>query len=120
MKLYRSRNLPGQWIGEDEHGALMIWNAEPGGWNKRTAYTGSKRGLEECDRRLARGSGWPGGGTGRPPRGGSPPRTFGIRATTDEIATWKQRAKDEHKKPSAWARDELNAAAVRPRSKSKP
>ena len=115
MKLYRSREMPGRWIGEDGHGALVHWPAEPRGWAKRTPYKGGKRGLEEVDPRLARGTGWPGGGTGRPPRQGAPARTFGIRASAEEVEVWKQRAKEEHKRPTVWARDELNAAAARPR-----
>ena len=99
----------------------MVWPAERGGWAKRTAYTGPKRQLEECEPVLARGSGWPGGGTGRPPRqGGAPAKSFGIRATVEEIEAGGRRAGEEHKRPSAWARDALNAAAARPRSKGKP
>jgi hypothetical protein len=120
VRLYRSRDLPGRWIGEDKHGGLVHWPAEPGGWEQRTPYTGPKRVLEECEPTLARGTGWPGGGRGRPARSGAAATTFGVRATTDEIAAWKERAKEEHKKPTVWARDELNAAVTRPRSKGKP
>lgn len=98
----------------------MHWPAEPGGWEQRTPYTGSKRHLEEVKPALARGTGWPGGGRGRPTRSGTAATTFGVRATFDEIARWKERAKEESKRPTVWARDELNAAAARPRSKSKP
>lgn len=121
MKLYRSAEYPGQWIGTDAEGALVRWPAERGGWQRRTPYTGPKRALEEVPAALGRGSGWPGGGTGRPPRDpSSPAKTFGIRATLDEIAAWTQRAQEENKPPSAWARDELNAAAAKPRAKTKP
>jgi hypothetical protein len=120
MKLYKSSEYPGQWIGTDAEGALVRWPAERGGWQRRTPYIGGKRQLEEVNPVLGRGSGWPGGGTGRPPRLPSPAKTFGIRATIDEIAAWTQRADEEHKRPSAWARDELNAAVTRPRGKSKP
>jgi hypothetical protein len=120
MRLYRSQEMPDRWIGEDKHGALVHWPVEPGGWAQRTPYTGPKRALEEVDPRLARGTGWPGGGTGRPPRKGSPAQTFGIRASADEVAAWKRRADEEHKKPTVWAREELNSAAARPRGKSKP
>src|SRR5258705_27981 len=57
MKLYRSKDLPDQWIGEDEHGALMVWKAARGGWAKRTAFTGSTRHLSAGEPARARGSG---------------------------------------------------------------
>ncbi len=120
MRLFRSREMPGRWIGEDKHGGLVHWPAEPGGWTQRTPYTGGKRQLEEVEPSLARGTGWPGGGRGRPPRLGAAATTFGIRATTDEIAAWTQRAEEEHKRPTVWARDTLNAEVARPRGKSKP
>jgi hypothetical protein len=120
MKLYKSAEYPGQWIGTDAEGALVRWPAERGGWQRRTPYTGGKRQLEEVSSVLARGSGWPGGGTGRPPRQGASTRMFGIRATDDEIATWTQRADEEHKRPTVWARDTLNTEAGRPRGKAKP
>lgn len=123
MKLYQSKELPGQWIGEDRHGALMTWPAEPGGWAKRTAYTGAKRQLEELEPALARGSGWPGAGRAPKPRaasGETSARQLAIRATSEELAAWERRASEENKRTSVWARDELNAAIARPRSKSKP
>jgi len=120
MRLFRSRDLPGRWVGEDQDGALVHWPAEPGGWQRRTPYTGGKRQLEACEPALARGTGFPGAGRGRPPRQGTAATTFGVRATIDEITAWKHRAGEEHKKPTVWARDELNAAVTRPRSKSKP
>ena len=120
MRLYRSPEMPDRWIGEDKHGALVHWPVATGGWAQRTPYTGPKRVLEEVDPRLARGTGWPGGGTGRPPRQGSPAQNFGIRASLDEIAAWKSRAEEENKKPTVWARDELNAAVTRRRGKPKP
>ena len=119
MKLYKSAEYPGQWIGTDAEGALVRWPAERGGWQRRTPYTGPKRSLEEVELALARGSGWPGGGTGRPLRHGAATRMFGIRATDDEIASWMERAGDEHKRPAVWARDTLNAEVMRSRSKSK-
>ena len=123
VKLYRSKELPGQWIGEDKHGALMKWPAEPGGWMQRTAYTGGKRQLEEAEPALARGTRWPGAGRARRPRastGEASTRLLAIRATPGELAAWERRASDEGKRPSVWARDELNAAVARPRPKAKP
>jgi hypothetical protein len=120
MKLYRSAEYPGQWIGTDAEGALVRWPAERGGWQRRTPYVGPKRALEEVEPVLARGSGWPGGGIGRPLRHGAPTRMFGIRATDDEIASWAQRAEEEHKRPAVWARDTLNSEIARSRSKTKP
>ena len=113
MKLYRSEEFPGQWIGQDAEGALVRWPAERGGWQRRTPYTGGKRQLEEVEPVRARGSGWPAAGTGRPPRMSAPGRTFTIRATADEIAAWTRRAEEEHKGPTVWARDELNASVAR-------
>jgi hypothetical protein len=127
-KLYRSKEHPDRWIGEDEHGVLMIWPAHRRGWLKRTGFSGPKRQLEEVDASLARGTGWPFGPVGRRPRGSEPSSTLGIRVTTSERAKW-QRAADKHERGlTVWARDELNAAAdrtldedsPRPRSKSKP
>jgi hypothetical protein len=123
VKLYKSKELPDQWIGEDKHGALMTWPAEPGGWAKRTAYTGTKRQLEELEPALARGSGWPGAGRAPKPRaasGEASTRQLAIRATPEEIEAWERRASEEDKRTSVWARDELNAALARPRPKSKP
>ena len=127
-KLYRSKEHPDHWIGEDEHGVLMIWPARPRGWLKRTGFSGSKRQLEEVDPSLARGTGWPFGPVGRRPRDGEASSTLGIRVTTSERAKW-QRAADKHDRNlTVWARDELNEVAdrmlregaTRPRSKGKP
>jgi hypothetical protein len=124
MRLYRSRDNPDHWIGEDQHGALMLWPAEPGGWAKRTAYTGGKRQLEEVEPALARGSGWPGGGRTRKPRAASgepSTRSIGVRATPGERAAWESAAGE--RKLSDWIRDTLNAAAaaatIRSRARSK-
>jgi hypothetical protein len=119
MKLYRSRELPDHWIGEDQHGALVLWPAAKGGWSRRTPYTGGKRQLEEIDPRLARGSGWPGGGAGRPPRSSAPLRHVGIKATEEERESWRRAAADRDRTLSEWARDELNASVARQRSKGR-
>jgi hypothetical protein len=122
MKLYRSREVPDHWIGEDEHGVLMIWPARPHGWMKRRGYVGGKRQLEEIPAALARGSGWPGGGRGPKSRSGTGviSKPVGLRATAEERAAWESAAGD--RKLSEWMRDALNAAAAaaRPRSKAKP
>ena len=123
MKLYKSKDLPGQWVGEDQQGALMRWPAEPGGWTKRTAYAGGKRQLEEVEPALARGTRWPGAGRAPLPRassGEASTRQLAIRATPEELADWERRADEEHKRPSVWARDTLNSEVARPRSKGKP
>jgi hypothetical protein len=119
--------MPGYWIGED-HGALMVWPVERGGWAKRTAYTGGKRQLEEVEPALARGTGWPGGGRGPAPRdaSGKPSKTIGLRCTDDEREKW-ERASGKRAQPFAvWARNTLNSEADRtleddgrPRSKGK-
>jgi hypothetical protein len=123
MKLYKSREHPDRWIGEDEHGNLMVWPVEPGGWAKRTAWTGAKRQLEEVSPALARGTRWPGAGRARKPRSATgEPSThrLTLRATGDEMAAWERRAADEGKPLSTWGRDTLNAELARPRSKAKP
>jgi hypothetical protein len=122
MKLFRSDALPGQWIGEDRHGRLMVWPAEPRGWLKRTAYVGSKRALVPAEPAGARGTGWPGGPTGRKARTGGPslPSPVTIRVTAEERKNWEQAAKDHGRRLSDWCRDTLNRESARPRSKSKP
>src|SRR5436190_12614430 len=96
MRLYRSQDLPGRWIGEDQDGALVHWPAERGGWARRTPYTGGKRQLEECEPALARGTGWPGGGRARRPRApsGKLSKPVTIRASDDEREAWEQAAED--------------------------
>jgi len=122
MKLFRSDTLPDQWVGEDKHGRLMVWPAKPRGWLQRTAYDGPKRGtLIEVDPAEARGTGWPGGPTGRKPRSSGPtlatPVT--IRVTAEERESWERAAKDYGRRLSDWCRGELNAVAARPRGKGK-
>jgi hypothetical protein len=123
VKLYKSKELPGQWIGEDKHGVLMKWPAEPGGWMKCTPYTGGRRQLEVAKPALARGTRWPGAGRAPRPRatsGEASTRQLAVRATPEEFAAWERRASEEAKLTSVWARDELNAVVARPRSKGKP
>lgn len=129
MKLYRTPDLPARWVGEDQDGALVHWPAEDGGWQRRTPYTGPRRSLEEVAPPLARGSGWPGAGRGRAPRSASgiPSKTIGLRVTEEERAQWQRAADIRERNVTAWARDELNAAAERtiaevakPRGKTRP
>ncbi|HWO17722.1 MAG TPA: hypothetical protein VNO30_03065 [Kofleriaceae bacterium] len=82
--------------------------------------SGSWRSSEELEPALARGSGWPGAGRAPKPRaasGEASTRQLAIRATSEELAAWERRASEENKRTSVWARDELNAALARPRSK---
>lgn len=118
MKLFRSPDSK-VWVGEDAAGALMMWAREPGGWSKRTAYTGQRRALEEVAPSLARGTGWPGGGRGPRPRveGERSERRVALRATNAEVETWERRAAQEGKALATWGRDELNEAVKRPRRK---
>jgi hypothetical protein len=113
VKLYRSRDIPDHWVGEDKHGALMLWPVVPGGWAKRTAYTGGKRPLEEVEPALARGTGWPGGGRARKPRSASgvASTSFGIRVTPEERESWKQAARERKMALSDWVREALNNTA---------
>ena len=115
MKLFRSKDHPGFWIGEDRHGALMIWPAEPRGWTKRTHYDGGKRQLEELSASDARGTGWPGGGTGRKPKRGEPAKGLTIRVTDTERREWERAAKSLDSGLSDWVRDTCNREARDPR-----
>lgn len=118
LKLYRSKEHADHWIGEDRHGALLIFPAKARGWASRTPYIGSKRDLEEVSPALARGTKWPGaiGGRVRDPSG-KPSKPVALRATDDERAAWESAA-DEHGMTLAeWARACLNEMAARPRSK---
>jgi hypothetical protein len=115
MRLYRSRDLPEKWVGEDPEGALMVWPAKKRGWSRRTAYVGPRRALEEVEPALARGTGWPGGGRAHHPRSpsGRPSRPVSVRATEEERAAWAGAAKRARRTLSEWCREALNAAAER-------
>src|SRR5215207_3700622 len=104
-RLYRSEEHPDQWIGEDEHGVLMLWPRRPRGWAKRTGYTGGKRDLQEVEPALARGTGWPFGGRGPKSRSpsGAVSQMIGLRATVEERAAWERAAGD--RRLSDWMRD---------------
>jgi len=123
VKLFRSASHPGHWIGEDPQSSsvLWIWPAEPGGWlsDLRRAWTAGRRGLEKAEPALARGTGWPGAGGGRPRRVGAEvsAKRLTLRATADEMAAWEERAEAEGKPLAGWSRDELNAAVERARAK---
>jgi hypothetical protein len=122
MRLYRSQEHPDHWIGEDEHGVLMLWSARPRGWVRRTGYLGARRQLEEVEPALARGA------VRRPRTEGEVPERRGEqddRLTNEERAAWEKAAGD--RKLSDWMRDTLNAAAAAAtppartsRSKAKP
>lgn len=123
MRLFRSKDHPGHWVGEDAHGSLMTWPATPRGWSKRTGYAGPKRQLEEVEPALARGTGWPGGGSGRKPSRGEPSKPLTIRVTDQERGAWESTAKERSQGLSDWIRGTCNAAATeapRPRAKGKP
>jgi hypothetical protein len=115
VKLYRSPDHPGLWIGQDKLGGLVQWPAEPKGWTKRTPFKGSRRGLEVAEPALARGTGWPGTSGGQRPRApsGKPGRNRTIRATDDDWETWREIAEAEGRSVSEWACRELSAAAKR-------
>jgi len=129
LKLYRSKGHADHWIGEDRHGALLIFPAKARGWMSRTPFVGSRLELEEVSPGLARGTKWPGaiGGKSRDPSG-KPSRTVGIRATDDERAAWLRAADASGLKLTDWARRSLNQVAARAaakitrtkRSKAKP
>lgn len=116
VKLYRSPEHPGQWVGTDAEGALLRWPDEANGWTRRTPFTGSKRTLEEVEPALARGTRWPGAGRAprpRDPAGKSSDAQIGIRATKEERALWERAAETRERTLTSWARDELTEAAKR-------
>jgi hypothetical protein len=112
VRLYRSKEHPDHWIGEDEHGALLLWPVEPKGWLRRTPYIGGKRQLEEVEPALARGTGWPGGGHGPAPRAGVTSRNLGIRVADHERTAWESAARASDRKLSDWIRSVCNTAAA--------
>jgi len=117
VKLFRSSQLPGQWIGHDKRLGLVMWPAEKGGWQQRTPYTGPRRALEEVEPALARGTGWPGAGGGRRPlaASGKPSKLVGLRVPEEERAEWEAAAEGDGKTLSEWLRDTANEAARRGR-----
>lgn len=114
LKLYRSKEHAAYWIGEDRHGALLLFPAKARGWASRTPFTGSRLDLEEVSPVLARGTKWPGaiGGKPRDPRG-KPTRTVGIRVTDDERASWQRAADASGSRLTDWARESLNQIAAK-------
>lgn len=120
MKLFKGPDHS-VWIGEDAVGALMYWPREPGGWARRSSYTGQRRILEEVEPALARGTGWPGGGRAPKPRsasGQASSEQLTLRSTPDEMEGWRKRAADDGKPLAVWGRDTLNAEAARPKKRS--
>ena len=118
LKLYRSKAHADHWIGEDRHGALLIFPAKPRGWVSRTPFPGSRLDLEEVSPVHARGTKWPGaiGGKSRDPSG-KPSRTVGIRATDDERTAWQRAADTGGISLTDWARRSLNQVAARATAK---
>ena len=114
LKLYRAKAHAEHWVGEDRHGALLIFPAKARGWASRTPFSGSRLELEEVSPVLARGTKWPGavGGKPRDPSG-KPSRTVGIRATDDERAAWQRAAEASGSSLTDWARRSLNQLAAR-------
>jgi len=112
MKLYNAPVAPNSWIGEDEHGMLMVWPREANGWARRTTWLGGRRHLTEVEPALARGTRWPGAGRSRRPRAASGEASherITLRATAGERAAWEQAAKACEAGLTVWARDVLNA-----------
>jgi hypothetical protein len=115
LKLYRAKAHPDHWIGEDKHGALLLFPAKPKGWASRTPYVGSKQELEEISPTFARGTKWPGaiGGKARDPSGKPSRRVTGIRGTDDERDTWQRASAAKELSLYEWIRRALNEVAAR-------
>jgi hypothetical protein len=105
LKLYRSKEHPNHWVGEDRYGSLLLFPAKIRGWASRTPYTGSKTELEEVSAMQARGTKWPGaiGGKTRDPSG-KPSRIIGIRVTQAERETWQVAADERGVSLTEWLR----------------
>jgi hypothetical protein len=120
VKLYRPKEPPGHFVGEDRAGGLLLFPASPRGWSKRIAWQGTQRQLVEISPLEARGTGWPGAIGGKPRRTTASVHTVSVRVTTEERDLWQSAAGE--RRLSDWVRDSLNdiaAAAVR-HSKPKP
>ncbi|HWU90541.1 MAG TPA: hypothetical protein VN253_24920 [Kofleriaceae bacterium] len=119
MKLYRARELPDAFVGEDKAGALLVFPAKPRGWGKRTPYQGSRRTLDEISPSEARGTGWPGaiGGKTRAASGEPSVYQISVRVTAEERELWLAAAGEG--RLADWIRSTLTVAA-RQRTKSKP
>jgi len=117
MKLYRPRDVPDAFVGEDKAGALMVFPAKPRGWAKRSAYQGSKRSLEEIPASEGRGTGWPGaiGGKTRAASGQASVYQISVRVTAEERELWLAAAGVG--RLADWMRATLTAAA---RQRGKP
>lgn len=118
LKLYRAKAHAEHWVGEDRHGALLLFPAKARGWASRTPFAGSRLELEEVSPVLARGTKWPGavGGKSRDPSG-KPSRTVGIRATDDERTAWQRAAEASGSSLTEWARRWLNQVAAKAATK---
>lgn len=64
-RLYLSTARGRRWVGQDAAGAWQSWPCEPDGWEERRPFAFAAAGLAEVDPSSARGTGWPGAGTGR-------------------------------------------------------
>jgi hypothetical protein len=115
LKLFRSKEHPDHWVGEDKHGALLLFPAKPRGWASRTPYAGSRPELEEVSPMLARGTKWPGalGGKARHPSGEPSSRVIGIRGTNVEAEMWRRAAEARGLSLNDWTRQALNEIAER-------
>lgn len=105
LKLYRSKEHPDHWVGEDKHGALLLFPSKIRGWLSRTPYVGSRSELEEVSPMQARGTKWPGaiGGKPRDPSG-KPSKIVGIRVTEDEREAWQAAADTRDVSLTEWLR----------------
>lgn len=111
--LYACPQLPGRWVGTDEHGALVHWPAVAGGWAERTPYTG-RRALRVVDPAEARGTGWPGGGGGRRRLAGAERgQPFTFRLDDPRRAALQKLAEKQGQQPSDTVREAIDLAIAR-------
>jgi hypothetical protein len=112
LKLYTHPDFPEQWIGEDKHHALLRFPKEAGGWVNRTAFDGDRRRLVKATPSEARGTRWPGAGSGRKTlEGGASVENRTIRTNKTDGKAWDDARGDVPF--SIWARDALNEKARR-------
>jgi hypothetical protein len=116
-KLYVNPSLPGFYITEDDElgpaGVFVQWPDEPDGWSKREPYRRNRVRLQEVDRELAYGTGWPGApGCGRPTRAGEVSERYTLRLAPSERAHWTEVAARSGRSLAEWMRERCAAAAA--------
>jgi hypothetical protein len=120
MKLYTHPNYPGMWIAdmEDGRGSYLAWPTVPGGWADRVEYPRPPGNLTPADPALARGTGAPGTGKGRPSNEpGEAGKPMTIRIDDGRRARVAKAAKRAGVTMSRWVVSAIDAALTKERSR---